>query len=289
MITALRTPRPRDEAGALQAVLGGSVVTQTVARHWRGGASTCPRCERAAETWNHRFWECPEWRDIRQRVAGHWVPALHEVRATGILPQDEMLWRLREEAQARVLPAAPPTRMRVVWLDGSAIYPKDPLLRRAAWAVVWWTGQGWCATAGPVAGRQTSARAELAALVWAVEAAPDGVEARSDCQYVVRGALRLQQGAAGWLFEGRHGDLWCRLRHRVFTVVKVKAHRNLADVPPDDVVNWVANDLADGEAKRMAWMQAPPPRQRAAPSGCARRPSHGAYGPRTGGTCGGGG
>ena len=61
--------------------------------------------------------------------------------------------------------------------------------------------------AGVVPGQQTSARAELAALVWAIEAAPDGLEARSDCQYVIRGARRLQDGAAGVLMACRHGDL----------------------------------------------------------------------------------
>ena len=108
-------------------------------------------------------------------------------------------------------------------------------------------------------GAHSVPRAELIALVWAVEAAPDGLEARSDCQYVVRGARRLQEGAAGVLMEGRHGDLWQPVRVRW-----VPSHRKLLEVPASKIVHVLANDVADTLAKPAARQQRVNSHERAA-------------------------
>ena len=128
----------------------------------------------------------------------------------------------------------------------------------------------------PRAGVPDGGRAELAALVWAAEAGGDGVEARSDCQYVVRGAWALAAGRAGPLLEGRNGDLWGRLVGRALNVRKVKAHRNVDEVLADGLVDWLANDLADSAAKGFARSLAVPGplRQRRAEALAAVRATH---------------
>ena len=104
------------------------------------------------------------------------------------------LWaRLGEAEGARLEPLAP-MRFDTVRLDGSAMDDDDPFLRRAAWAAVWWR-HGQChSAAGQCPGAQTVARAELSALVWAVEAAARPLTAVSDCQYVVQGMRTLRAG-----------------------------------------------------------------------------------------------
>ena len=125
--------------------------------------------------------------------------------------------------------------------------------------MVWWGGQGWEVASGRVPGAQTIARAELTALVWAVEAAPAGLRVYSDCQYVVRGVRTVTRGTAEHLLEGRHGDLWQRVLGRDLRASWTPAHRRPEDVPTSEVTAWVANRLADAAAKREARAVRPPP------------------------------
>ena len=63
-------------------------------------------------------------------------------------------------------PAQP---LETFFLDGSGYESRDPHLRRVGWAVAWRTASGWSTHAGPVAGAQTVFRAELFALLVALQ------------------------------------------------------------------------------------------------------------------------
>ena len=118
----LRRARPRDEAGALQAVLGGSVVTQDVASKWTG-VRRCPWCPAPVEDWEHRFWQCPRWRLMRAQELGDcrvrwglfgrlgfypWIPS--SLRSAGRAKHTACRWRPRPACGSCGLTAAPLTR-----------------------------------------------------------------------------------------------------------------------------------------------------------------------------------
>ena len=63
-----------------------------------------------------------------------------------------------------------------MWSDGSALFPVDPLLRRAAWVVTWCDCGNWVHVSGTVPSAQTVGRAELCAAVWAYTARHDLTE-----------------------------------------------------------------------------------------------------------------
>ena len=251
MAASLRAARPRDQQGALLAALSGSVVTQSVACKWRGGDARCLHCRLAPETPYHRFWECTSWQSVRTRL-GCFAPPPDPLASTGVLPLRMDLWTRLGAAEDVRLDSPVPIGFDAVWLDGSAMDHDDPLLRRAAWAVVWWRDGAWHHAAGPCPGAQTVARAELSALVWAAEAANRPFTAVSDCQYVVRGVRTLGSGDPRRLLEGLHGDLWCRLVNRTVTIRWVRSHRQASEVRLDDVVDWVGNSVADHAAKAAA-------------------------------------
>ena len=97
-----------------------------------------------------------------------------------------------------------------IYTDASAARPKDPCLRRAACA--FWVGDGQGESAawslpGPV---QTVYRAELFALLVAVEIFRGDLVVVSDCKGVVDEAERIRKGGAPSP-TSRHADLWARL------------------------------------------------------------------------------
>ena len=77
---------------------------------------------------------------------------------TGVMPTDSYLEQLRKEAQVEVIGPALETVASIVYSDGSAVDPSDPLLRRAAWAVTWATPTGWKTVSGACPGAQTSGK-----------------------------------------------------------------------------------------------------------------------------------
>lgn len=124
----------------------------------------------APETLYHRLWRCPRWARHRLEAAVEAAALPPGLAATGALWLDPRLAAACAQAEAAELPMAGAGERPAVrcWTDGSAVHPRDPLLRRAAWAVA---GAAWATRSGPCLGSQTVAQAELAAVVWAAEAA----------------------------------------------------------------------------------------------------------------------
>ena len=56
---------PRDEAGALLALMAGDVVLAPRASHWNGAGRGCTHCPCAEQSVEHLLWECPAWHDVR--------------------------------------------------------------------------------------------------------------------------------------------------------------------------------------------------------------------------------
>ena len=150
---------------ALRAVMTGSLVTQTLAQRWVPGGAECPFCRCGNESPWHRFWECAAWATLREQALAGWAVAdlaalLPEcTMVTGHLPVDPVLAGMLQAAEsfrgfrARVRVA------EVVYTDGSAVNPQDPLLRRAAWAATWYAEGQWWVVSSPCPGPQTVGRA----------------------------------------------------------------------------------------------------------------------------------
>lgn len=118
-------------------------------------------------------------------LAAMWALGLHRLLAASAAAA---------RAAAMPTPLAGELRSMCCWTDGSAVHPLDPLLRRAARAVVRWTGTAWAGRSGPCPGEQMVARAELAAAVWVGEAAADRIHIVSDCLSVLRGSAAIAAG-----------------------------------------------------------------------------------------------
>ena len=127
-----------------------------------------------------------------------------------------------------------------VYTDGSALHPKDPCLRRAGWGLAYQTGGSshWISHGGAVPGRQSVARAELYAALWARTHFP-GALVVTDCLYVQHGCVALSTGkGVKSFFQGPDGDLWKRMA---------------ALEPPE--VRWVRSHLSFEEASRLGFGQ----------------------------------
>jgi hypothetical protein len=82
-------------------------------------------------------------------------------------PSDPALVAAQRAAETAASWPPPILLLAEVWTDGSCIMPTDPLLRRAAWAVVGYPERGYPTLArAQVIGRQSIGRAELSAVVW---------------------------------------------------------------------------------------------------------------------------
>ena len=109
-----------------------------MAAKWCPAGETCPHCGRTAEDNFHRFWVCPRWDSARFKVLGDvhfpWLrQMLPRIAFThGLLPIDPELERTARAAeQAGMFPETEQLH-GAVSTDGSAVFPRDPLLRRAA-------------------------------------------------------------------------------------------------------------------------------------------------------------
>ena len=115
-------------------------------------------------------------------------------------------WKAGWQAQAERVPGD----KGYYCLDGSAMYPKDSHLRRAAWAVAWLDGGAWKTAAGTVDGPQTVGRAELSALLAVVQARTVAAQCVTDCKAAWTGfhSLRGEGDVPQWLLAGPMADLW---------------------------------------------------------------------------------
>ena len=256
------------QQGALRSVQVGNVVTQDMASKWKPDQVTCRYCGQHGEDAWHRFWHCPRWEPQRREALGlrSQEAALRTVAACtarhGIIPQDPELVQARREAQG-----APEWTMEVVpgilrvYTDGSGLHPKDPYLRRAGWGLAYQAGgfSRWQWHGGAVPGRQSVARAELYAALWARTHFP-GAQVVTDCLYVQHGctALRTGKGSKSF-FQGPDGDLWKRMAALEPPEVRwVRSHLSLEEARNLGFEqDWEGNSQADLAAKQAAQSRAP--------------------------------
>ena len=189
------------QAGAMRAVMVGNHSTQTRAAHWQGGCTKCRFCMAARECPFHRFWLCPRWEGARRpKLCGLTVAAVvaespRLLLEHGLLPVSPTLAEAREAAtRPAERPGPDPVGAVRFFTDGSALLPRDPWLRRAAWAVCWRENGLWCHHSAGTSGRQTVARSELAAALWAVLRAGCPVTVVTDSRYVHDGFQAVQRG-----------------------------------------------------------------------------------------------
>ena len=148
----------------------------------------------------------------------------------------------------------------LVYTDASAMRPKDPCLRRAACAFWAWDSKSDSAAwslPGPV---QTVYRAELFAILAALEIFRGEVEIVSDCKGVVDEAESIRAGG-GVSPTSRHADLWARYRNalsaeglsRVYVRWAPSHEKDGSDhvSPEDRNGNDQADRLANARAKRI--------------------------------------
>ena len=182
-----------DVAASLRLLMAGGTVTQVVASKWAPGGTLFPHCGLGEESLAHRLWHCPRWDHVRRRCLGpvppslllQWVSPLTSL--SGLVPVDRLLVAAQPAAEQTSAWPPPAALGQRLWGDGSATDPGDPLLCRAAWAVVGHSLEGFqLVTAAGVPGRQTSGRAELCVLVWVSRCLFDGVLV-SDCKGVLAG------------------------------------------------------------------------------------------------------
>ena len=232
-------------------------------RHKAGFAPspTCPRCGEGPDTPSHTWWHCPALEALRVE---HQVL---DLRAAAVADNEapRALWECGqvtndwleippppaedEDAPVARLSRHWPGHPKVtVYTDGACSDPTIPALRRAGWGVYF--GMGLPGVSSFLTGRvQTAQRAELRALVGALEATQGWCEVVTDSAMVVAGCRHLAAGVAPK--RAAHEDLWDRAaalwRPGVTTVRKIKAHLHLDDLAAGLIApaDWAGNRVAD--------------------------------------------
>ena len=155
-------------------------------------SAICPRCEEGVEDTEHRWWNCPAFEDIRREQYVKSITREWE-REGGNLPgcfthcgivNEEMLKMTWSEAMKGVDRRQQVEKMTCTkaWTDGSGSHSKDVIKRRAGWGVVFSNG---AKKGGPLQGiNQTVYRAELRAVVEALESTRGSIQIITDCRSV---------------------------------------------------------------------------------------------------------
>jgi ribonuclease HI len=142
---------------------------------------------------------------------------------------------------------------KTVYIDGS--YYKIGKRNYSGWGI-WSPDESNFTENGPLLGRnQSSDRAEVRALVAALEKTQMGIHVITDNQYVRNTAQYLEMG--GTVHKGKHFDLWTRIKNNIWkmnSIRWVKAHLKVENASKAGVCyeDWVGNDQADRQAKEGA-------------------------------------
>jgi ribonuclease HI len=247
--------------GAARVIQQGGVWTPARGRCMQDGPPRCTWCGVGVETLQHRWWECQAWNEVRME-AGMQVRQLHEG-----FQNFPAVWECGIPLQS--LAAIPPpqggigvveipvTELPVkCWTDGACTEPRDPRVRRAGWGLWLAPGHAWNSS-GPLLGQeQTAYRAELRAIVAALEKFAGEVNVASDNESAVNAAKLVMQDPGISTVTWPHNDLWMRLRNAVqhrpgrIQIRWVKGHRFEEGHHDNDAIgNHYADELADRGAK----------------------------------------
>ena len=269
---------PVDQQSLLRVSLAGGLFTQDAHSHWNQSSGICKWCDQL-DSLQHRYYECPHTRDLRDQLAPtlcqvrHLVPDALALRSWALLPPSYPQWlRLLDSIPAGPSTVFTPFAVGIwneVFTDGSCLWQASNAYRVAAWSAVLaspfsasWTyscrgvlGTGWLP--GLI---QSAFRSELFALAFVLHHASCGgfrVRVHSDCLGVVSRFHLFTLGKTKLKVNSANADLWqwildsvARLGLEAVQVVKVAAHKSLSDAATrrDAWLFW-NNGAADQVAK----------------------------------------
>ena len=276
----------RDDQALCRLSLCGSLFTESYKSKWTDQPDTCPWCGQPDHL-RHRYWECPQYAEARQRLAPDVLPVLDSVppalalRGWALLPPTWIAWmRTLLCLPSDVLPPTcglQPGTWNHVFTDGSCLHSAEPRYRVAAWSAVlapvcdrqWTPGRASVLCASYLPGMsQTAYRSELFAIAYvlhwaAVFHAP--VVIWTDCRSVILRFCNYFWGNRRIGVNKPHSDLWQWIANSVQTLGKqfirlrkVPAHRNPTHAKTL-MEAWMSfhNDMAD-RAARLANQSRPP-------------------------------
>eukprot|EP00438_Fugacium_kawagutii_P007516 Skav231097 [mRNA] locus=scaffold2525:233653:243147:- [translate_table: standard] len=265
-----------EDQALVRCCLDGTLYTQCGRAHFEdNNEGTCPWCSQP-DGFFHRTWLCPFFVQERSEVSDELQQALPSMARcwtchgwptspVELLEWRKMLCVLPVPHASGSLPAGD-FPVHHLFVDGSCLFPEDPVLRLASWAVTWANPDAASLdhallAAGHVRGLlQSSYRGELVAMLVAVSIAVDSaadVVVWSDNDSVVRGMLRLLRWGHKVKPSRPHSDLWgqlhqlcARLRRDQVRVCKVVSHGDPIKAV-DEVERWAFwhNHLVDNAAR----------------------------------------
>ena len=269
---------PPDRAALLRLGLVGGFFTEDANSHWTSSQGLCKWCGQP-DSLRHRFWNCPNTQDLRDRLAPRVAPIsaslldVFTLHSWPLRPPSHVLWLSQllsvPTAVKDTLTDLPSDRWTYVFTDGSCHFQTHPNLRFAAWSAVVaspfdgsssWHDPillGACPLPGLI---QTAFRAELYALAFVLHHAASRqspVVVWSDCLSVIRKYHTYVHGNARLKGNAANADLWQwvlasvrQLGAHNVQVRKVAAHQK-AEAAPTAWDGWMTwhNNYADLKAK----------------------------------------
>ncbi len=272
------------DQGLFRKALNGAHFTQDALCHWTAsGSTTCEFCG-CEDSRYHRFWQCPVFESERAHCDhSFWsilpiLPPSVTLHGWALQPETRDRWyRCLQALEVPEVNLSPrPFSSKDDWIDvfsdGSCLWPSDPELKLAAWAIIQASptgdiSQSQVLLAGPVLGLlQSPFRAELVAVHQAIRNAwfwKKKLRIWSDCQSVVNRLQTIWSTHKLPAVNSCHADLWSEIHgflecldfNQAVVVTKVAAHTDVTTIV-DAAEHWacVHNALAD-RAARLANLQ----------------------------------
>ena len=259
--------RDIEDAHMAEAMVRGALWSRDRLHRAKGGQEPACQCGHPRCTLHHAMYECPLLDQVR-RSAGATAESAWAEQQLGRLGHSPALWTrgiVPKQLQGSTQVASPPIVQygqnaeaggfpdaRTLWTDGSGRCPRDIRRRVCSWAVVDDKGN-WARGTLPGA-QQTVFRAELFAVVIALEGTQGAIRIASDCQGVVEKAKRLIVDGSVVHPRQHHADLWTRALRaaadRTVDIDWVPAHLGEEAVQQGRVTrdDWAGNAKADGHA-----------------------------------------
>ena len=261
------------QRGCLRSIISGSVrLGERLFQAGLWNTPLCIFCGHENESVEHCFWRCPAWDSLRMDPDLPRGVELHELPSC--TKQCGIFMYTREEhhfVQALRCGFHVPSTPRpvsgqyvgaefahagrvVCWTDGACSNNQYRHLRRGGCGVFYAVGHP-SNKAYPLPGvEQTNQRAELHAIISAIESEPRFLEVRTDSKYVCDGFQAIRQDKLRVHSSGDNADLWSVLASTVAAreadsviVTKVKGHAKDHHVASGQVLavdKW-GNDHAD--------------------------------------------
>ena len=221
-MTAMTKEDP-DSARMAEAMVRGALWSQDRLHRANKGVEPVCACGHPRCTLHHAMFDCPN-TDAVRRTAGPLAEQAWAEQQLGRLGHSPALWTrgiVPKSLQGAPLVASPPVThcgdeatvdslgvSHILWTDGPGRCPQDRRRRTCSWAVTA-GGEAWIR--GTLPGQhQTVFRAELYAVVKALESTGGAVRIATDCQGVVRKALAFLGAHHQIHPRTHHADLWKR-------------------------------------------------------------------------------